>query len=65
MTTATETIESRALQVRRWMIENVAIDTLKFPNDDAVWEFITTTWPRISTEAAERVLNEAMRPLDR
>lgn len=65
MITATESIESRVVQVRRWMIENVATDTLNFPNDDAVWEFITTTWPRISTEAAERVLNEAMRPLDR
>ena len=50
-------------EVRGWIADNVDRETLAFPNDDAVWAFITETWPTMSTEYAEKLLGEAMKPI--
>ena len=55
--------QARVTETKGWIADNVDRSTLKFPSDDDVWVFITTTWPRISTHAAERVLGEAMKPI--
>lgn len=53
----------RVIVVRKWLAANLIHETLEFPNEDDTWEFITTTWRMIPTDLAERVLGEAMRPI--
>ncbi len=53
--------QAKVEETRGWIADNLDRSTLKFPSDDDVWAFITTTWPRISTNDAERVLGEAMK----
>lgn len=53
--------QNNVAETRNWIADNIDRSTLKFPSDDAVWEFITTKWPGISTHNAERVLGEAMK----
>jgi hypothetical protein len=53
--------QEQVTETRNWIADHLDRKTLKFPSDDDVWAFITTTWPRISTHNAERLLGEAMK----
>lgn len=55
-----ESIFSKSVDVRFWISSEIKAG--RVPNDDAVWAHITTTWPNIPTDDAEKILNEAMKP---
>ncbi len=57
------TVTERVAAVRVWLAENVDRETLEFPDEDRTWDYITTTWATLSTDAAEKVLCEAMKPI--
>lgn len=57
------TVPDRIREVRGWISENLDRETLNFPDEDAVWAHITTKWPLIPTDTAEKVLCSAMQPI--
>jgi hypothetical protein len=52
-------VQDRAKEVRDWMVAERHAG--RIVDEYTVWSFITSHWKSISTETAERVLNEAMR----
>lgn len=56
-------VQGAIYTIREWMVKNINVQALKFPDEDQVWEFITGRWSGISTENAEHLLCEAMRPI--
>ncbi len=57
-------IQNAVSTIRQWMADNVNAQALSFPDEDQVWDFITNKWAMISTDNAETLLCEAMRPLN-
>jgi len=57
------TVTERVAAVRVWLAENVDRESLEFPDEDQTWDYITTTWVTLSTDVAEKVLCEAMKPI--
>jgi hypothetical protein len=56
MLTTNEMVE----ETREWIAAQITAESLKHPNDDEVWSFITERWKTLTTERAEKVLNLAM-----
>jgi predicted membrane-bound dolichyl-phosphate-mannose-protein mannosyltransferase len=51
-------------EVRTWMLSKISIESFVFPNEDEVWEYITTKHPRIKTDIAESILIESMKDIE-